>query len=374
MLVINEEQKMLKTSAKELLKEAGSIENHLRRLRDAKDTQGYDQTLWQQMVEMGLTALTIHEAYGGLDFGYTGLGQVMEETGRTLTASPLISTVLLSTTAINLGGDATQKETLLPAIAEGKLIIGFACDEGKHHNPHNISTVAKGRRGSFVLTGTKTMVVDGHVANKFIVTAKTSDGDIGLFIVEADADGVKVESNLYMDNRYYSTVTLTDVKVSEHAELETYESGAALLDKTLDIARVGLAAEMLGSIQEGFERTLGYLKEREQFGVVIGKFQALQHRMAILFGEIELCKSVVIKALKAIDADSEDMPRLASLAKAKLGEVYKLASNEGVQLFGGIGMTDDEEIGFFLKRARVVQQLLGDTNFHLDRLAKKKGY
>jgi alkylation response protein AidB-like acyl-CoA dehydrogenase len=374
MLVINEEQQMLKTSAKELLKEAGSIENHLRKLRDAKDTQGYDQTLWQQMVEMGLTALTISEAYGGLDFGYTGLGQVMEEMGRTLTASPLISTVLLSTTAINLGGDMTQKESLLPAISEGKLIIAFACDEGKHHNPHNISTVAKGSRGSYVLTGTKTMVVDGHVANKFIVIAKKSDGDIGLFIVNADAEGVKIESNLYMDSRYYSTVSLTDVKVSEHAELETYESGAALLDKTLDIARIGLAAEMLGSIQEAFERTLGYLKEREQFGVVIGKFQALQHRMAILFGEIELCKSVVIKALKAIDADSEDMPRLASLAKAKLGEIYKLASNEGVQMYGGIGMTDDEEIGFFLKRARVVQQLLGDTNFHLDRLAKMKGY
>ena len=218
------------------------------------------------------------------------------------------------------------------------------------------------------------MVADGHVANKFIVTAKTSDGDIGLFIVDADAEGVTVESNLYMDSRYYSEVILTDVKVSEHAELETYESGAALLDKTLDIARVGLAAEMLGSVQEAFERTLGYIKEREQFGVVIGKFQALQHRMAILFGEIELCKSVVIKALKAIDADSEDMSRLASLAKAKLGEIYKLASNEGVQMYGGIGMTDDEEIGFFLKRARVVQQLLGDTNFHLDRLAKMKRY
>jgi acyl-CoA dehydrogenase len=374
MLVINEEQQMLKTSAKELLKEAGSIENHLRKLRDAKDEKGYDQTLWQQMVEMGLTALTIPETYGGLDFGYTGLGQVMEEMGRTLTASPMISTVLLSTTAINLGGDVTQKESLLPAIAEGKLIIGFACDEGKHHNPHNISTVAKGRRGSFVLTGTKTMVVDGHVANKFIVTAKTSDGDIGLFIVDADAEGVKVENTLYMDSRYYSKVTLTDVKVSEHAELETYASGAALLDKTLDIARIGLAAEMLGSIQEAFERTLAYLKEREQFGVVIGKFQALQHRMAILFGEIELCKSVVIKALKAIDAGSEDVSRLASLAKAKLGEVSKLASNEGVQMYGGIGMTDDEEIGFFLKRARVIQQLLGDTNFHLDRLAKMKSY
>lgn len=374
MLVINEEQKMLKTSAKELLKEAGSIENHLRRLRDAKDTTGYDATLWQQMVEMGLTALTVPETYGGLDFGYTGLGQVLEETGRTLTASPLISTVLLSTTAINLGGSNAQKETLLPAISEGKLLVAFACDEGRHHNPHDIKTVAKGTSGAFTLTGEKTMVLNGHTADKFIVTAMKPNGKIGLFIVDKDAVGLTVTSSVFMDGSHFAKVNLTDVKVSEQHELESYESGVALLDKTLDIARIGLAAEMLGGVQEAFERALAYIKEREQFGMVIGKFQALQHRMATLFGEIELCKSVVIKALIAIDADDENLSKMASLAKAKLGQIYKLASNEGIQMYGGIGMTDDEEIGFFLKRARVAQQFLGDINFHLDRLAKMKGY
>ena len=162
-------------------------------------------------------------------------------------------------------------------------------------------------------------------------------------------------------------------RFSENAKLADYNNGKALLEKTLDIARIGLAAEMLGGIQEAFKRTVAYLKEREQFGVKIGSFQALQHRAAHIFCEIELCKSIVIKALKAIDEDNGDLPRLASLAKAKLGQVYQLVSNEGIQMFGGIGMTDEEEIGFFLKRARVVQRLLGDSNFHLDRLARMKG-
>ena len=167
---------------------------------------------------------------------------------------------------------------------------------------------------------------------------------------------------------------LIKLKLPASSRLDSYKNGYALLEKTLDIARIGLAAEMLGGVQEAFDRTIAYLKERQQFGVIIGTFQALQHRAAKMFCEIELCKSVVIKALKAIDADSEYLPRLASLAKAKLGQTYQLVSNEGIQLFGGIGMTDDEEIGFFLKRARVVQQTLGDTHFHLDRLAKMKGY
>ena len=159
------------------------------------------------------------------------------------------------------------------------------------------------------------------------------------------------------------------------SKLDGFQNGGnALLEKTLDIARIGLAAEMLGGISEAFERTINYLKERKQFGVNIGSFQALQHRAAKMFCEIELCKSIVIKALKAIDEDSDELAKLASLAKAKLGETYQLVSNEGIQLFGGIGMTDDEEIGFFLKRARVVQQTLGDTNFHLDRLARLKGF
>ena len=378
-LIITEEQQMLKTSTKELLKNKGSIAN-LRKLRDDNDLIGFDKNLWNEMAEMGLASLTIPEAYGGLDFGYTGLGQVLEETGRTLTASPLVSTVLLSSTAINLGGNPMQKEGLLPEIASGSIVIGFANEEDRHHTPNLVKTRATLQGDEYLINGTKKFVLDGHVADKFIVVARTSgavdqEEGIELFVIDAKAEGIKTERVIMMDSRNSALVHFKDVRVAASSKLDGFPKGGdALLEKTLDIARIGLAAEMLGGICEAFERTVAYLQERQQFGVIIGSFQALQHRAAKMFCEIELCKSIVIKGLKAIDADSPDLPKLASLAKAKLGETYQLVSNEGIQLFGGIGMTDDEEIGFFLKRARVAQQTLGDTNFHLDRLARMRGF
>lgn len=378
-LVLTEEQQMLKTSARTLLRDKGSI-TQLRRLRDERAPFGFDKSLWSEMAEMGWTALTIPEAYGGLDFGYTGFGQVLEETGRMLTASPLVSTILLSSTAINLGGNVIQKETLLPEIVAGNLIIGFAHEEGRHHQPAVVKTTATQQENGFLLNGIKTLVLDGHVADKYIVVARVSGDEsdqkgINLFIVDADAEGVSTERIIMMDSRNAAIVRFENVFIPANAIMDSYQSeGYDLLEKVLDIGRIGLAAEMLGGIKEAFARTIAYLKERHQFGVPIGSFQALQHRAAKMFCEIELCKSVVLKALTAIDQDSLDLPKLASLAKAKLGQTYKLVSNEGIQLFGGIGMTDDEEIGFFLKRARVVQQTLGDANFHLDRLAKMNGY
>lgn len=370
-LVINEEQQMLKTSTREFLTEHSPIAK-LRHLRDSQDVLGYDKDLWTEMANMGWVALNIPVAYGGLDFGYTGLGQVLEETGRTLTASPLVSTVLLSATAINLGGNLLQKEALLTYIAAGDLIIAFALDEGAHHHPTSFSTTAATSNEGYVLNGKKVAVMDGHIADKIIVAANTDNGT-QLFIVDAQTEGISIERISSIDSRNYANIQFENVVVSRDAKLGEYENGEALLERTLDIARVGLAAEMLGGIQEAFDRTMAYLKEREQFGVKIGSFQALQHRAADMFCEIELCKSVVIKALQAIDDGSDQLPELASLAKAKLGQVFQLVTNESIQMFGGIGMTDDEEIGFFIKRARAVQRLLGDANYHLDRLARMKG-
>ena len=271
-LIITEEQQMLKTSAKELLKEKGSVAQ-LRKLRDEKDPIGFDKNLWNEMVQMGWTGLTIPETYGGLDFGYTGLGQVLEETGRTLTVSPLNSTVLLCATAVNLGGNVIQKEALLSAIAEGKLLMAFASDEGAHHNPTKVETAVTTTENGLVLNGTKTFVLDGHVADKFIVVAKTND-KIGLFVVDANAKGISRERIIMMDSRNVALVKFDNVSLGDDAKLDSFENGStALLEKTLDIARIGLAAEMLGGIQETFERTLAYLKERQQFGIVIKAFR-----------------------------------------------------------------------------------------------------
>ena len=373
-LVITEEQSMLKTSAKEFLKEKAPVAN-LRALRDERSATGYDPQVWAAMAEMGWASLTIPEVYGGLDFGYTGLGQILEETGRTLTASPLVSTALIGATLLNHGANVVQKEALLPAVAEGKLLLSLATEETQAHRPSVVNAKYETTKSGFAISGTKLGVLDGHVANKLIVSArKNSDSGISLFLVDAKAAGVTIERTIMMDSRNAANITLEKVAVAEGDLIGTEGEGLAILEKTMDIARIGLAAEMLGSMQEAFERTIAYLKERQQFGVPIGVFQGLQHRAAHMYCEIENCKSVVIAALQAVDADSPKVPMLASLAKAKLGEVLQLVTNEAIQMFGGIGMTDDEEIGFFLKRARVVQQTLGDYNYHLDRYAKMNGY
>ncbi|MEZ4885138.1 MAG: acyl-CoA dehydrogenase [Chitinophagales bacterium] len=371
-LVINEEQQMLKNSAKEFLKNRAPV-SALRLLRDNNDSKGYDIGLWQEMAEMGWASLTIPETYGGLDFGHVGLGQIMEEMGRTLTASPLFSTIWLGTTAIKLAGNVLQKESLLPVIAEGNMVVAFALEEGNRHHSSRITTTAIETRDGYILTGKKVFVLDGHVANKLIVVARTADGleGIHLFLVDANAEGLSVERKWMMDSRNAATVTFHNVPAEMLGE---DGDGFGALEKTLDIARIGLAAEMLGTMQEAFDRTIAYLKERTQFGVQIGSFQALQHRAALMYSEIELCKSLVIQSLQAIDDDSSDLEKLASMTKAKVGEVIELVTNEAIQMHGGIGVTDDEEIGFFMKRARVAQRTLGDYNYHLDRFARLNGF
>lgn len=371
-LILNEEQQMLKTSAKEFLKERAPVEA-LRKLRDERNETGFDRDMWNEMAEMGWACLTIPESYGGLDFGYVGLGQILEETGRTLTASPLISTVLLGTTTINLAGSDAQKEELLPAIAEGKMLVTLALEESNRHNPNHIEASAAKSGDDYVINGQKVMVLDGHVADKYIVAAKT-ENDVSLFLMDAKSDGVSSERVIMMDSRNAAIVKFDNVKIPASSILGEEGNGAAIIEKVLDIARIGLSAEMLGSMLEAFERTVAYLKERKQFGVPIGSFQALQHRAAQMFCEIELCKSLVLKSLQAIDANANNLPILASMTKAKVSETLQLVSNEGIQMFGGIGMTDDEEIGFFLKRARVAMQTFGDANYHIDRYAKLSGY
>ena len=370
-LIINEEQQMLKQSAKDYVKDRSPVEA-LRKLRDSRDEKGFEPSVWRDMAEMGWASLTIPEDLGGLAFGYVGLGQILEETGRTLVASPLMSTVVLGTTAILEGGSDEQKAALLPAIAEGSHLLALAIEESNAHRPWKVSTTATASGSGYTLSGTKKFVLDGHVANTFILSANTDKG-LSIFLVPADASGVSVERHIMMDSRNAATVTLENVQVSGEAILGAEGDGKAILEKTLDVGRICLSAEMLGLTHEAFERTMNYLKERKQFGVNIGSFQALQHRAADMYCEIELCISTVLKGLQMID-EGADIREIASLTKAKVGQVAQLVTNEAVQMFGGIGMTDDEEIGFFMKRARVAQQTLGDANYHMHRFAQLKGF
>lgn len=380
-LVLSEDQQLLKDSAKAFVDQNAPV-SVLRGLRDSKDAQGYDQNLWRQMLELGWAGMAIPEAYGGFEFGYGGLGVVLEESGRTLVSSPLIATVLLGASAINELGSDSQKSELLPQVVSGELLIALAIDEKPHHRPYRIETsVVKSGEG-YVLNGCKTFVLDGHIANKLVVVARTSgtiDNEAGLsvFLVDAAAEGVSINRSWMVDSRNSSMLSLNDVKVGADALLGAEGDAYRSLTRVLDIGRIGVAAEMLGSMQQAFEITLDYLKQREQFGVLIGSFQGLQHRAAEMYSEIELCKSAVRAAMSAlddVDKTDADIAEFASIAKAKLSEVATLVSNEAVQMHGGIGMTDEYDIGFYMKRARVAAAFLGDALYHRERYASLKGF
>ena len=372
-LVINEEQNMLKSSAKELLDLKSPI-SLMRELRDDNYNQ-FDPDLWKEMVEMGWTALTVQEEYNGLNFGYVGLGQVIEEMGKKLTVSPMISTVLVSTTIVGLSKNEVLKSKLFDEIMSGKKLCTLAHEESSHHNPNIDLSIISNNNEKFILNGKKRFVIDGTISDYLIVSANSeSNGSLELVIIDSKSKGITFNNKVHMDSKIYSDISFNNVEFSKDNFLSTENDGKKILKKALDIACVGLAAEMLGNIQQAFDMTIQYLKEREQFGVKIGSFQALQHRSAIMFGEIELCKSIVLKALQAIDSGDENLPELASLAKSKLGLTSKLVTNEAVQMHGGIGVTDDADIGFFLKRVRVSQRIFGDSNYHLDRVAKFNSY
>ncbi len=379
-MILNEEQAMLRDSAKDFCTNSAPIAQ-LRSLRDSEDANGYDVDTWKAMVDLGWTGIPFSEAYGGLEFGYKGLGVVTEETGRTLTASPLMASVWLGGTLVNIAGSDAQKSALLPGVVSGETLMSFAFEESHRHAPFTVATNAERSGDGYVLNGAKTFVLDGHVADTLIVAARTSgdandrDG-ITLFLVDPKAGGVDVTRLVMVDSRNAANVALKDVSVGADAVLGTVGEAADAIEQALDIARIGLSAEMLGSTQECFERTVEYLKEREQFGVPIGSFQALKHRAANMFCEIELSKSCVLEALTALDEGrpADEIARLASLTKAKVGETFNLVSREGIQMHGGIGMTDEFDIGFFIKRAAVAEQTFGDVNYHRNRYGELHGY
>ena len=379
-MILNEEQTMLKDSAKDFCTSNTPI-GQLRKLRDDSSADGFDRESWKGMVDLGWAAIPWGEEHGGLAFGYKGLGAVTEESGRTLTASPLYASVWVGGTIINIGGSDAQKAELLAKVSAGEMLLALALEESHRHSPYSISTKAEADGGSYSISGSKNFVLDGHVADKLVVAARTSgeQGDrdgITLFLIDRESQGVDVTRTLMADSRNAANIKFEGVSVAGDAVIGEVGKGADILDPALDIARIGISAEMLGSLQECFERTVEYLKERKQFGVAIGSFQALKHRAANMFCEIELSKSCVLEALTALEEqrESEEIAKLASLAKAKVGETFNLVSREGIQMHGGIGMTDEFDIGFFIKRAAVTEQTFGDVNFHRNRYGELEGY
>ena len=377
-LVLNEEQQSLKDIAKEFLQKNAPV-THFREIRDTENELGYDQDLWKQMVDLGWSGILVPEEYGGFDFGMVGMGSIFEEMGKMLTPSPLFSTGVLGASLIALGGNDKQKQTYLPQIVDGSITTALALEEGNRHSPLAINTEAKKDGENYSVTGDKTFVIDGHSSKLLIVAARTSGSEkdssgITLFLIDPSANGVEVNKTSMVDSRNSANITLKNVTVSKDDILGEENNGAAILEEVLDRAQIAISAEMLGNASQAFDITLEYLKERKQFGAVIGSFQALQHRAAEMYSELELTKSSVIAACVAADEKSNDLRRMASLAKFKAGETNHLVTNEAVQMHGGVGVTDEYDVGLYLKRARVTEQIFGNSEYHLDRYASLSEY
>ncbi|MBO6765022.1 acyl-CoA dehydrogenase family protein [Maricaulis sp.] len=377
-MVLNEEAGMLKDAARGYLSTSAPV-SQLRKLRDSGSEDGFDRKTWADMAEMGWTSVLVPEAHGGVEMGHVAAGVIAEEMGRTLTASPYISTAIMGATALSRFGSDGQKSEWLPRIAAGEAITALAADEGRKHNPSSVAVSAERSGNGFKLNGRKTFVAEGHVADMLIVSARTGGSEneaegITLFLVPRDAAGVTVERKDTVDSRHAADIVLDNVEVTADAVLGEVDNGLGALEAVLDAGRAGLSAEMSGSAQQCLDSTVGYLKERKQFGQIIGTFQALQHRAAHLYSEVELGKSIVLKALQTLDAAPDHAAMMVSAAKAKLGQVAQLAAREGVQMHGGMGMTDEFDIGFYMKRVRVAEALYGDANYHADKFARMRKY
>lgn len=377
MAALTEEQSLLKEQATSWARDEAPVAK-FREMRDSGNANAFDKATWEGIAEMGWAGIVVPEAYGGVDMGYLTMGVVLEELGRQLTASPLLASGLVGASALVLGGTEAQKKTWLPRIAEGSAIVTLAVDEGPRHAPHSIALVAAKAGDGYRLNGQKTHVLEGLAADAFVVAARTSgapgsEAGISLFLVEADAKGITRDRRAAADSRGYARLGFDDVGVPATALIGTVDLGMPILHAILDRARAGVAAEMLGVAEQSFDMTLDYLKNRVQFGQVIGSFQALGHRAAGLFTEKEMARSCVEMALQAIDDDSDDTARLCSLAKCKAGEFLHHVTNELIQIHGGIGMTDEFDAGLYLKRARALETTFGNQAFHRDRYATLVG-
>ncbi len=378
-LLLDDEQKMLSKTAHAFIRERAPAAR-IRTFRNRGDETGFSREVWNAMAELGWLGLQIPEEYEGLGLGFFDLCVVLEESGRELMPEPFVSTLLLGAQALLLGGTESQKGALLPGIVAGDKIVSLAYEEkGAQGDAWSLGTVARSEEGGFELSGEKVQVLDAHVADAIIVAAATSGTGADpvhstLFLVDPNQSGVTITRQYRIDGLNAAIVRLDRVRVKGDQIVGVLDGGATLLQAVLDRAAVGASAQMLGASEQAFADTVEYLKEREQFGVPIGSFQALQHRAVSVYADIALTRSVVFAAARAIDETPDDVPRLASLAKAMASETFMHAAKEAVQMHGGIGVTDEHDIGFYMKRAQAAYMSFGRPSQHRQRWAELHGY
>ena len=376
-MTLNEDQSMLRDSARDFVKTEAPT-THFRKYRDMECKDGFSHDLWKQFAEMGFTGILIPESDGGMGMGHIEAGIVLEEIGRNLSPSPFLSTSVAAVTALKHADKAAQSRWF-PGILSGETVIGIAVDEGSKHRPEKIACMAQRSGNGFKLTGHKQFVVQGASSDMLIVAARTAgsagetDG-LTLFAVEKDAAGMSMESARLVDSAMAAHVKLDGVQVNADAVIGEVDGGWAVLSAMLDAGRTGAAAEMVGVGTGAMDITFDYLKQRKQFGQLIGEFQALQHRAAHLYGEMEGARSIVLKAQSMLDEGHDKADLYVAAAKAKAGLACNLSVREGVQMHGGIGMTDEYDIGLYMKRDRALNEFFGDAYYHADRVATMNGY
>jgi len=376
-LFLNEDQGALLDMARPFMAEQAPV-SHMRALRDANDPAGFSRDLWRQFADMGFIGVLADEADGGLSLGHVEAGIILEEIGRNLSPSPFLSTAVGAVTALK-NGSADQRARFLPGIIAGESVAALAIDEGPKHRPDRIALRAERAGNGFALSGRKSFVVHGHVADLLIVAARTAgaDGDadgVTLFAVERGAAGLDAQAERLADAGVAAHLSFDKVHVDADAVIGEVDGGRAALTHVLNAVRAGASAEMLGVGCAAMDMTVGYLKERKQFGVAIGTFQALQHRAAHLYAELEVARAATLKAQQLLDAGDTGAERAVMVAKAMTGLAGALSVQEGVQMHGGIGMTDEYDIGFYMKRAQVLSESFGDADYHADALARMDGY
>lgn len=372
-----EDQTMLADTVRSFLAEQGPV-GHMRALRDADDRTGFSPELWKHFAELGLNGILLDEADGGSGLGHVEAGIVLEEIGRNLTPSPFLLTAVGAVTALK-DGSATQRQAWLSQICAGNAVGALAIDESVRHRPERIRLRAERVGSGFRLIGEKRFVTYGHVADFLIVAARTAgayDEELGvtLFLIERDAANLTAEVDRLIDASLAAHLKFDGVEVFADAVIGEVDGGFGGLTKTLSALRAGVSAEMVGLGSCALDMTIGYLKQRKQFGRLIGSFQALQHRAAHLYAEMEVARAAVLKAQQLLDCDGDGAEQAVMVAKAMTGMASALAVQEGIQMHGGIGMTDEYDIGFYMKRQRVLAELFGDADYHANCLARLAGY